>query len=107
VELVDYVINSGQSDAPAQRVAGTQIFSGRASLIRSNNGTPRTLTVDGNLVENNFDAAVRIVEQVLRAEEWAYAHPDETRQFLARESNSSEYWRWKRGEHATSLRETG
>lgn len=138
VQLVDYVINSGQSDAPAERVAGTQIFSGRASggnarelvgllrgevdaiflkgasashlanlfglrtvidtgshpepLIRSNNGTPRTLTVDRNLVENHFDAAVRIVEQVLRAEEWAYAHPDETRQFLARESNSSEYW---------------
>ncbi|HWM67684.1 MAG TPA: ABC transporter substrate-binding protein [Steroidobacteraceae bacterium] len=138
VELVDYVTNSGQSDAPAERVAGTQIFSGRASggnarelvgllrgevdaiflkgasashlanlfclrtvidtgshpepLIRSNNGTPRTLTVDRNLVENHFDAAVRIVEQVLRAEEWAYAHPDETRQFLARESNSSEYW---------------
>jgi ABC-type nitrate/sulfonate/bicarbonate transport system substrate-binding protein len=33
-----------------------------------------------------------MVEQVLRAEEWAYAHPDETRQYLARESNSSEYW---------------
>lgn len=138
VDLVDYVISSGQSDAPAERVAGTQIFSGRRSggqarelvgllrgevdaiflkgasaahianlfglhtvidtgshpepLIRSNNGTPRTLTVDQHLIENHFDAAVRIVEQVLNAEEWAWAHPDETRQFLARESNSSEYW---------------
>jgi ABC-type nitrate/sulfonate/bicarbonate transport system substrate-binding protein len=138
VELVDYLIASGQSDAPAERIAGTQIFSGRASggharelvgllrgevdaiflkgasaahlanlfglhtvidtgshpepLIRSNNGTPRTLTVDSNLIENHFDAAVRIVEQVLRAEEWAWSHPEETRQFLARESNSSEYW---------------
>jgi ABC-type nitrate/sulfonate/bicarbonate transport system substrate-binding protein len=138
VELVDYVITSGQSDAPAERIAGTQIFSGRRSagqarelvgllrgevdaiflkgasaahlanlfglhtvidtgshpepLIRANNGTPRTLTVDRNLIENHFDAAVRIVDQVLRAEAWAGVHPEETRQFLARESNSSEYW---------------
>jgi ABC-type nitrate/sulfonate/bicarbonate transport system substrate-binding protein len=139
VELVDYSITTGQSDAPAERIAGTQVFSGRASrggqarelvgllrgevdaiflkgasaahianlfglrtvidtgshpepLVRSNNGTPRTLTVDRNLTENHFDAAVRIVDQVLRAEDWATSHPEETRQFLARESNSSEYW---------------
>ena len=29
---------------------------------------------------------------MIRAEEWAWAHPEETRQFLARESNSSEFW---------------
>ena len=138
VELLDYVITAGQSDAPAERVGGTQIFGGRRSggqarelagllrgevdaiflkgasaahlanlfglhtvidtgshpepLIRANNGTPRTLTVDRNLTDNHFDAAVRIVEQVIRAEEWAWAHPEETRQFLARESNSSEFW---------------
>jgi ABC-type nitrate/sulfonate/bicarbonate transport system substrate-binding protein len=61
-------------------------------LIRANNGTPRTLTVDQHLIDNHFDAAVRIVEQVVNAEEWAWAHPEETRQFLARESNSSEFW---------------
>jgi ABC-type nitrate/sulfonate/bicarbonate transport system substrate-binding protein len=138
VELVDYVITSGQSDAPAERIAGTQIFSGRRSggqarelvgllrgevdaiflkgasaahlanlfglhtvidtgshpepLIRANNGTPRTLTVDRNLIDHHFDAAVRIVDQVLRAEAWAWVHPEETRQFLARESNASEYF---------------
>jgi len=138
VQLVDYVIESGQSDAPAERVAGTQIFSGVRSsgqarelvgllrgevdaiflkgahaaqlanlfgletvidtgshpepLVRSNNGTPRTLTVDQNLINHHFDAAVRIVDQVISAEEWAWRHPDETRQFLAREANSSEFW---------------
>lgn len=61
-------------------------------LIRANNGTPRTLTVDLNLLDNHFDSAVRIVDQVVRAEEWAWAHPDETRRFLAKETNSSEYW---------------
>jgi len=61
-------------------------------LIRANNGTPRTLTVDLNLIDNHFDSAVRILDQVLRAEDWAHGHPDETRRYLARETNSSEYW---------------
>lgn len=61
-------------------------------LIRSNNGTPRTLTVDRNLAEQHFGASTNIVQQVLRAEAWAWAHPDETRRFLARESNTSEFW---------------
>ncbi len=61
-------------------------------LIRANNGTPRTLTVDINLLEQHFDASVRIVDTVLRTEQWAWANPDETRRFLARELNTSEYW---------------
>lgn len=61
-------------------------------LIRANNGTPRTLAVDGHLLDNHFDAAVTIVEQVLRAEDWAQDHPDEVRRYLARETNASEYW---------------
>lgn len=138
VELVDFVIENGQSEAPAERVAGTNIFGGNRRggqaaelagllrgevdaiflkgasaahlaqlfglhtvidtgihpepLVRANNGTPRTLTVDAHLIENHFDAAVEIVNQVLKAEAWAHVNPDETRRFLARESNSSEYW---------------
>jgi ABC-type nitrate/sulfonate/bicarbonate transport system substrate-binding protein len=61
-------------------------------LIRSNNGTPRTLAVDGHLLDNHFDAAVTIVEQVLRAEAWAQDHEAEVRRYLARETNASEYW---------------
>jgi ABC-type nitrate/sulfonate/bicarbonate transport system substrate-binding protein len=139
VEIKDYTRGITQSEAPALRVAGTQLFSGRSQnnpnhnelvgllrrevdaiflkgaqasqavaqfglhtvidtgihpepLIRANNGTPRTLTVDLNLIEKHFDSAVLIVEQVLRAEAWARVHPDETRRFLARETNSSEYY---------------
>ncbi|MDT8757209.1 ABC transporter substrate-binding protein [Sphingomonas psychrotolerans] len=61
-------------------------------LIRANNGTPRTLAVDGHLLDHHFDAAVTIVEQVLRAEAWAQDHPSEIRRYLARETNASEYW---------------
>jgi ABC-type nitrate/sulfonate/bicarbonate transport system substrate-binding protein len=138
VELVDYVIESSQSEAPAERVAGTNVFGGNRRggqaaelvgllrgevdaiflkgasaahlaqlfglrtvidtgihpepLVRANNGTPRTLSVDAHLIENHFDAAVEIVNQVLKAEAWAHVNPGETRRFLARESNSSEYW---------------
>ncbi|MBM7060537.1 ABC transporter substrate-binding protein [Pseudomonas sp. UL073] len=61
-------------------------------LIRANIGTPRTLTVDQQLLDNHFEAAVLILDTVLRAEQWAWAHPEETRRFLARELNTSEYW---------------
>ena len=61
-------------------------------LIRSNNGTPRTLTVDIHLLQEHFDASVKIVDTVLRTEQWAWANPDETRRFLAKELNTSEYW---------------
>lgn len=61
-------------------------------LIRSNNGTPRTLTVDRHLLENHFDASRTLVDTVLRTEQWAWANPEETRRFLARELNTSEYW---------------
>ena len=61
-------------------------------LIRSNNGTPRTLTVDTHLLREHFDASVKIVDTVLRTEQWAWANPEETRRFLARELNTSEYW---------------
>lgn len=61
-------------------------------LIRANIGTPRTLTVDQHLLDEHFDAALCIVDSVLRAERWAWIHPEETRRFLARELNTSEYW---------------
>jgi ABC-type nitrate/sulfonate/bicarbonate transport system substrate-binding protein len=61
-------------------------------LIRANNGTPRTLAVDGHLLDHHFDAAVTIVEQVLRAEAWAQDHAADVRRYLARETNASEYW---------------
>lgn len=61
-------------------------------LVRSNNGTPRTLAVDGHLIDRHFDAAVTILDQVLRAEAWAQDYPSEVRRYLARETNSSEYW---------------
>ncbi|MDH1631551.1 ABC transporter substrate-binding protein [Pseudomonas mosselii] len=61
-------------------------------LIRSNNGTPRTLTVDTHLLHEHFEASRTLVDTVLRTEQWAWANPEDTRRFLARELNTSEYW---------------
>ena len=61
-------------------------------LIRSNNGTPRTLSVDSHLLDQHYDTAVAILSSVVRAEEWAWTHPQDTRRFLAHETNSSEFW---------------
>ncbi|TBU99212.1 ABC transporter substrate-binding protein [Stutzerimonas kirkiae] len=70
----------------------TDVGSHPDPLIRANIGTPRTLTVDQHLLDEHFEASVLILETVLRAEQWAWAHPEETRRFLARELNTSEYW---------------
>jgi len=42
-------------------------------LIRSNNGTPRTLTVDANLIENHFDATVKPLQEFVFSSNWENA----------------------------------
>ncbi|CAM3778140.1 2'-hydroxybiphenyl-2-sulfinate desulfinase [compost metagenome] len=61
-------------------------------LIRSNNGTPRTLSVDQELLDQHLPVATQVLDSVLRAEAWAHQHPEQTRRYLALETNSSEYW---------------
>lgn len=61
-------------------------------LIRSNIGTPRTLTVDQGLLDQHPEAANRLLATVLRAEQWAWTHPEEARRFIARTLNTSEHW---------------
>lgn len=93
---IDAIFLKGAHAAHLANEFGLQVVVDTGShpdpLIRSNNGTPRTLTVDTHLLHEHFDASVRIVDTVLRTEQWAWANPDETRRFLARELNTSEYW---------------
>ncbi|TBU93998.1 ABC transporter substrate-binding protein [Phytopseudomonas dryadis] len=93
---VDAIFLKGASAAQIARQFGLHTVIDTGShpepLIRSNNGTPRTLSVDRHLLDNHFDSAVAILASVLRAEAWARQNPDDTRRYLARESNSSEFW---------------
>jgi len=61
-------------------------------LVRSNVGTPRTLTVDQHLIDHHPDAVRVILETLLQTERWAWSHPEETRNMVARSLNCSEYW---------------
>ncbi len=61
-------------------------------LVRANNATPRTLTVDGALVRSRPDAVARIVRAILDGGDWAEEHPTETRAYIARETGSTEDW---------------
>ncbi len=58
--------------------------------IRINNGTPRTLTVDETFAAERPDLVARLVEVVVRAGDWAAAHPDETLRIVAQEILATE-----------------
>jgi ABC-type nitrate/sulfonate/bicarbonate transport system substrate-binding protein len=58
--------------------------------VRINNGSPRTLTVDAGLLENNPDLAVRLTRRVLLAGRWAQENPREAVAYVAQETRSSE-----------------
>jgi ABC-type nitrate/sulfonate/bicarbonate transport system substrate-binding protein len=58
--------------------------------VRINNGSPRTLTVDAGLLDNNPDLAVRLVRRVLQAGRWAQENPREAVAYVAQETRSSE-----------------
>ncbi|MRW87474.1 ABC transporter substrate-binding protein [Pseudoduganella sp. FT26W] len=93
---VDAIFLKGAHAAQLVHHFGLQVVIDTGShpepLVRANNGTPRTLTVDQHLLDNHYDSAVRLVETTLRADQWARAHPLEARQFLARETNSNDFW---------------
>lgn len=61
-------------------------------IVRINNGTPRTLTVDAGLLEARPDIVSRFLARVIDAGEWAKAHPDETATYIARETGSTSDW---------------
>ena len=58
-------------------------------IVRSNNGTPRPLTVDGHLARTRPDVVRRILAQVIAASRWAEDHAVETRELIAREVGST------------------
>lgn len=58
--------------------------------IRINSGSPRVLTVDDSLADGRPDLVARLIAALREASDWAAAHPDEVRRFVAREVGASE-----------------
>ena len=60
--------------------------------LHANNGTPRPLTVDAQLLRERPDLVERVLARTLDTGEWANRHPAEVAQYVARETRSAEHW---------------
>ena len=60
--------------------------------VRSNNATPRPLTVSAALLRERPDAVVRLLRRVVEVGTWAERHPFDTIALLSRETGSPEEW---------------
>jgi ABC-type nitrate/sulfonate/bicarbonate transport system substrate-binding protein len=76
VEAVE-IINLAREADPARRI---------------NNGQPKTLTVSGGLLREHPDVVDDYLATLVRAGEWAAAHPDAARRAIALETGSAEHW---------------
>jgi ABC-type nitrate/sulfonate/bicarbonate transport system substrate-binding protein len=60
--------------------------------VRNNNGTPRPLTVNAEVLANHPDIVAGFLKLVIAAGDWARSHPDETAAYVAQETASSVDW---------------
>lgn len=92
----DAVFVKGASGLEAANLIGARIVVDLSSQPdrrkHANNGTPRPLTVDARLLEERPDLVDLIIAHTLNAADWAHAHPNDARTYIAREVRSSERW---------------
>ncbi|MDE1180863.1 ABC transporter substrate-binding protein [Paraburkholderia sp.] len=60
--------------------------------LHANNGTPRPLTVDAQLLRERPDLVERVLARTLDAGNWAAAHASELNDYVAREVRTAEHW---------------
>ncbi|MEX3947335.1 ABC transporter substrate-binding protein [Paraburkholderia sp. EG287B] len=58
----------------------------------ANNGTPRPLTVDAQLLRERPDLVERVLARTLDVAAWAGAHPGDVTRYVAREVRTAEHW---------------
>jgi len=58
----------------------------------ANNGTPRPLTVDAQLLRERPDLVERVLARTLDVATWASAQPGDVSRYVAREVRSAEHW---------------
>ncbi len=95
---VDAIYVKGVRGIEVARLLGEQVqvaadIGGHPDIhVRSNNSTPRPLTISASTLENYPDVAVRFLRRVVEAGAWAETHPRETVALLGRETGSVEEW---------------
>ncbi|ABE36072.1 putative desulfurizing enzyme [Paraburkholderia xenovorans LB400] len=60
--------------------------------LHANNGTPRPLTVDAQLLRERPDLVERVLARTLAAGDWAQGHVAELASYVGREVRSAEHW---------------
>ncbi|WP_043309948.1 ABC transporter substrate-binding protein [Pseudomonas sp. ML96] len=90
---VDAVYVKGAAAVDAARAAGVVVGIDLDALpsahLRTNNGTPRPITVHKNLIDQHFDLLVRFLAETLRAADWAADNPDAVHAVLEGETAGS------------------
>lgn len=61
-------------------------------LLHANNGTPRPLTVDAQLLRERPDLVERVLARTLDTGAWAETHAPDVAQYVAHETRSAEHW---------------
>lgn len=95
---VDAIYVKGVRGIEVARLLGEQLqvavdIGGHPDIhVRSNNSTPRPLTISASTLEQYPDHAVRFLRRVVEAGDWAEAHPKETVALLGRETGSVDEW---------------
>lgn len=60
--------------------------------IRNNNGTPRPLTVNAQVLEHHPDIVAGFLKLVIAAGDWARTHPEETAQYVSNDTATAIEW---------------
>lgn len=60
--------------------------------IRNNNGTPRPLTVNADVLAHHPDIVAGFLKLVVAAGDWARTHPEETAQYVSHDTASAIEW---------------
>jgi ABC-type nitrate/sulfonate/bicarbonate transport system substrate-binding protein len=93
---VDAAFVKGATGLEAANLIGARVLvdTGAQSNrhLHANNGNPRPLTVDAELLEQRPDIVARVLARVIEASEWADSNPADTRAYIARETRSAEHW---------------
>jgi ABC-type nitrate/sulfonate/bicarbonate transport system substrate-binding protein len=92
----DVVFVKGATGLEATNLIGARVITDTSAqsnrLLHANNGNPRPLTVDADLLEQHPDIVARVLACTIEAGEWASAHAEEVRAYIARETRSAEHW---------------
>jgi ABC-type nitrate/sulfonate/bicarbonate transport system substrate-binding protein len=92
----DVVFVKGATGLEAANMIGARVIidtSAQTSrLLHANNGNPRPLTVDSELLEQHPDIVARVLACAIEAGEWAGAHAADVRAYIGRETRAAEHW---------------